>query len=206
MTLRPFELLVASKNRAKAAEMRRLLSGPEVQVLDMSAFDELPDVPETGDTFKDNAIAKALAFARLTGVASIADDSGIEVDALGGRPGVYSARFAGPGATDEANNRMLLEKLADTPPFDRTARYRCVIAFATPVQLQFTCEGSVEGVILAEPRGANGFGYDPLFYFPEFGATFGQASAEEKDGVSHRGRALEQFRRLFEGFLSRRAS
>jgi len=202
---RPCELLVGSKNRAKASEIRRLLRGLAVQVLDLSAFSELPDVAEEGETFEANAIAKAKAFARMTRLTTLADDSGLEVDALGGRPGIYSARFAGPNADDEANNRRLLEMLAETPPFERTARFRCVIAVATPERLLFTCEGSVEGVITGEPRGPHGFGYDPLFFYPGYGETFGMVGPEMKDLVSHRSRALRQFKRLFAEYLSGRA-
>jgi XTP/dITP diphosphohydrolase len=202
VSVRPFELLVGTKNRHKAAEIRRLLIGLSVQVLDLSAFDELPDIAEEGETFEENAVAKASGFARMTGLPAIADDSGIEIDALGGRPGVFSARFAGPQVDDDANNALLLEMLAKTPPFERTARYRCVIAFATPEKSEFTCEGSVEGVIMPELRGTNGFGYDPLFFVPQFGATFGQLPPEVKDRVSHRARALAQFRRLFADFVS----
>jgi XTP/dITP diphosphohydrolase len=195
-------LLVGSKNRAKVSEIRRLLIALPVQVLDLSAFSELPDVPEDGDTFDANARAKALAFARMTGLTTIADDSGLEVDALGGRPGIYSARFAGPRADDEANNRRLLEMLANTPPVERTARYRCVIAVATPENVLFACEGSVEGVIAKQPRGTNGFGYDPLFYYGDFGDTFGMVTPEMKDSVSHRARALASLRRLLADYLS----
>jgi XTP/dITP diphosphohydrolase len=201
----PVELLVGTKNRHKASEIRRLLLGFSVQVLDLSAFQELPDVAEVGETFQQNAIAKAAGFARMTGLPTIADDSGIEVDALGGRPGVYSARFAGPQADDDANNRLLLQMLADKPPYERTARFRCVIAFATPDKLEFTCEGSVEGVIAPELRGTHGFGYDPLFFVPLYGGTFGQLGPEIKDLISHRSRALARFKLLFAEYLSARA-
>ncbi len=204
MTPGPFELLVGTKNRKKAAEIRRLLTGLSVTVLDLSGFDELPDVAEEGLTFEENAVAKAAGFARMTGLATIADDSGLEVDALGGRPGVYSARFAGENADDEANNRLLLKMLANTPAVERTARFRCVIALATPEESVFTCEGSVEGVITTEPRGTGGFGYDPLFYLAQCSATFGELPGEVKDRFSHRARALGRFKRLFAEFLAAR--
>ena len=202
MTVRPFELLVGTRNRHKAAEIRRLIFDLSVEVLDLSAFQELPDVAEEGETFEENAVAKAAAFARMTGLATIADDSGLEVDALGGRPGIYSARFAGPSATDDANNNLLLEMLKSTQAYERTARYRCAIAFATPEQSVFCCEGSVEGVIADGLYGTNGFGYDPLFFVPEYGATFGVLASEIKDRISHRSRALTQFRRLLADYLS----
>jgi len=202
VSARPFELLVGTKNRHKAGEIRRLLRDMPVEVLDLSAFDELPAVAEEGETFEANAVAKAKGFAAMTGLPTIADDSGLEVDALGGRPGVFSARFAGPNANDDDNNRVLLEMLAHVPPFERTARYRCVIAFATPEAPVFASEGSVEGVIAPELRGTHGFGYDPLFYFPEYRGTFGQVGPDMKDCVSHRARALAQFKRLFIDYLS----
>ena len=199
-----FEILVGTRNRHKAAEIRRILLHVPVTVLDLSAFDELPEVPEEGHTFRENASAKALAFAQMTGLPTMADDSGIEVDALGGGPGIYSARFAGDHATDEDNNRLLLEILSGTPPYARTARYRCAIAFATPEQVHFATEGSVEGVIMEEEKGTNGFGYDPLFYVPPFGATFGELSPYVKDSVSHRARALAEFKRRLVDYLRRR--
>ena len=184
--------------------MRRLLFGLPVEVLNLSAFEELPEVAEEGKTFEENAVAKAVGFARMTGLATIADDSGLEVDVLGGQPGVFSARFSGPGGDDAANNRLLLEMLAKTSPFERTARFRCVIAFATPEGPVFNCEGSVEGVIAQGARGTHGFGYDPLFLVPAYGRTFGELGAEVKDRFSHRARALAKFRRLLADYLSMR--
>jgi XTP/dITP diphosphohydrolase len=148
----------------------------------------VPPCEETGATFEENAVLKAVYYSRLAPGLLFADDSGLEVRALGGAPGVSSARFAGPGATDEANNRLLLEKLRGVE--DRTAQFVCVIALAEAGKVVATFRGVIEGHILHEPRGANGFGYDPLFYHPPFGCTFGEATGEQKLAVSHRGRAL----------------
>ncbi len=143
---------------------------------------------ETGATFEENAILKAVYYSKFAPGPVFADDSGLEVPALGGAPGVLSARFAGPDATDDANNRLLLERMRDVA--DRSARFVCVVALACQSELTATVRGTVEGRILEEPRGANGFGYDPLFFHPPFGCTFGEASGEQKLTVSHRGRAL----------------
>ena len=161
---------------------------------DVCAIEPLPGLAaiappdETGVTFEENAIQKALYYGAHTSGWLIAEDSGLEVDALDGAPGVHSARFAGPAATDEDNNRKLLDMLSDTP--HRTASYVCMIALVNRGAIVRTFRGSVEGEILKEPRGANGFGYDPLFYYAPFGATFAEVSAERKQGVSHRGQAL----------------
>ena len=147
-------------------------------------FDRIPACPETGATFDENAVRKATYYGRHAGGLLFAEDSGIEVDALGGAPGVRSARFAGEGATDEANNRLLLERLRGVA--DRTARYRAVIALVDYGKLVRTFHGSVEGRIAEEPRGTNGFGYDPLFYYPPLNCTFAELPPEEKNARSHR--------------------
>lgn len=159
------------------------------------ALPDLTDIPppeETGSTFEENAIAKALYYGAYTSEYLFAEDSGLEVRALDGAPGVLSARFAGPDATDAGNNALLLERLRGVR--DRAARYVCVIALVNAGQLVRTFRGTVEGLITEEPRGTNGFGYDPLFYYPPFGCTFGQASPEQKQQVSHRSRALAALR------------
>ncbi|MCD6405010.1 MAG: RdgB/HAM1 family non-canonical purine NTP pyrophosphatase [Planctomycetes bacterium] len=202
MTNLSLELLVGTKNPHKAREIRRILGELPVEVLDLSKLKDIPDAPEEGCTLEENAIAKAHYFAKRTGLLTVSDDSGLEVDALGGRPGVYSARFAGENATDEDNNRLLLEKLGETPTAARTARFRCVIALASPEAVLFTCEGSVEGVITDAPSGDYGFGYDPLFFVPPFGGTFGRLGQDIKDRVSHRARALAVFKRRFAEYLS----
>ncbi len=154
---------------------------------------QIPPVDETGHTFEGNAILKAEYYSRFVpGAFVFVDDSGISVDALDGAPGVYSARFAGPSASDEDNNRLLIEKLRGIG--NRTARYVCVIALARNGKTIRTFRGEVEGRIVDEPRGTGGFGYDPHFFYPPFGCTFGEATPEQKQSVSHRGRALQAMR------------
>lgn len=161
-----------------------------IDVEPLPGIESIPPCEETGNTFEENAVQKALYYGAHTDGVLIAEDSGIEVDALGGAPGVWSARFAGPGATDDENNRLLLEKLGNTP--QRTARYVSVIALARGGKIEATFRGEVEGEITVAPRGSNGFGYDPLFFYPPFGCTFGEAAPEQKQSVSHRGRALDK--------------
>ncbi len=179
----------ATSNPGKLREFRIAAEQFGVHVEPLIA----PPPEETGDTFEANAIEKALYYSAHTPDWIFADDSGLEVRALGGAPGVHSARYAGPNATDEANNRLLLERLTGVE--DRAAQFVCVIALARNGQVERTFRGVVEGVIVNEPRGPNGFGYDPLFYHAPFGCTFGEAATDAKMGVSHRGQALRQ---LFE--------
>ena len=187
------KLVLASGNPGKLRELSSLLKSLDYEIYPQSDFD-VPEVPETGTTFVENAIIKARNAASHTGMAALADDSGIEVDALNGAPGVYSARFSGADADDEANNALLIEKLQNTPIEQRTARYRAVIVFmrhaadASPI----IAEGSWEGVIQLEPKGDGGFGYDPYFYLPDRGCTSAELEAEEKNRISHRGQALRQ--------------
>lgn len=165
--------------------------------MSLDDFSLFPEPAETGDTLAENALIKARAAFAQTGVTAIADDTGLEVDALGGLPGVRSARFAGPGADYAANLRLLLERLAEVADPLRTARFRCVVALVDDGR-EATFEGTVEGLITRAPRGFNGFGYDPVFFCPEIGKTFAEAEPEEKHRVSHRGRAL----RALANFLS----
>ncbi len=174
----------ATTNPGKLREFQ-LAAGDRFEV---NALGGLDPVDENGETFEANAILKAVHYSREAPGPLFADDSGLEVDALGGAPGVYSARFAGENATDEANNRLLLEKLHGVE--NRTARFVCVIALAERGRLVRTFRGAVEGRIIDEPRGPHGFGYDPLFYYEPFGCTFGEAGPDRKMAVSHRGAAL----------------
>jgi XTP/dITP diphosphohydrolase len=187
------KLVVASSNPDKLRELLQLFDGLDYELYPQSALN-VPEVSETGTTFVENAIIKARNAAQHTGFAALADDSGIEVDALNGAPGVYSARFSGADASDEANNALLVEKLRAVPEQQRSARYRAVIVFmrnaADPSPI--ICEGSWEGQILLEPRGQGGFGYDPFFYLPEQGCTSAELSAEQKNQQSHRGKALRE--------------
>ena len=182
-------LVVATKNPGKLKEIREIL-GSEVSVTSLADFPGVGDIVEDGTTFEANATKKALSVAFHTGHVSLADDSGLEVDALNGAPGVYSARFAGEKATDEQNNRKLLRLLEETPPEKRTARFRCVIAIGAPDGSVQTAEGRAEGLILCSPRGTGGFGYDPLFLVPGIRRTFAELPPEEKNRLSHRGKAL----------------
>jgi XTP/dITP diphosphohydrolase len=180
-------IVLASGNQGKLAELRSLL-GPDYTVL--SAQEVGPGLPdETGATFEENAILKARAVCEKSGHVSIADDSGLEVDALQGAPGVYSARFSGPDATDERNTAKLLAQLADVPAASRTARFRSAIAIAFTPEDVITTHGSVEGRIVGVPRGSGGFGYDPVFELPA-GRTMAELSADEKNAISHRGQAM----------------
>jgi len=189
-------LVLASGNPGKLRELARILDDLGYDLHPQSEFD-VPEVAETGTTFVENAIIKARHAAAHTGLPALADDSGIEVDALDGAPGVYSARFSGPDADDAANNALLVEKLRQVAPEQRGARYRAVIVLmrhaADPSPI--ICEGSWEGVIQLEPAGAGGFGYDPYFYLPELGCSSAQLSADEKNRLSHRGQALRELKR-----------
>ena len=187
------KLVIASGNKGKLRELAALLEPLDYEVHTQAEFN-VPDVPETGTTFVENAIIKARHAAEITGLPAVADDSGIEVDALDGAPGVYSARFSAPDATDEKNNALLVEKLRDVPEDQRTARYRAVIVYMKHAKdpSPIICEGSWEGRIVLEPRGAGGFGYDPYFFVPTHGCTSAELSAEEKNKLSHRGQALRQ--------------
>ncbi len=188
-------LIIATRNPGKLEEIRQIL-GPEIQLRSLADFADLPGIVEDGDTFEANAVKKARAVARHTGCPALADDSGLEVDALGGAPGVHSARFAGEKATDAQNNAKLLHLLGETPKEKRTARFRCVIVVTTPDGAVRTAQGRCEGRILKRPRGRGGFGYDPLFLVPALKLTFAELSPGEKNRISHRGRALKAARPL----------
>jgi XTP/dITP diphosphohydrolase len=184
-------VVLATGNRGKLAELRAILAGSGLEVLPQSDFGIEPPV-EDGETFAANALIKARHAARLAGLPAIADDSGLEVDALGGRPGIHSARYAGPGCTDADNNRRLLEELAGVPDERRSARYRCAMAFVDHAEdpRPLVCEAAWEGWIGRSPRGAGGFGYDPLFIVAGGSRTAAEMPAGEKNLVSHRGQAL----------------
>jgi XTP/dITP diphosphohydrolase len=186
-------LIVATRNAHKTREIRRIL-GADFAVSDLSAYPEASETVETGKTFEENAVLKATTASRQLPGLVVADDSGLEVDALGGAPGIYSARYAGQNATDKQNIDELLAELARIERAKRSARFCCVIALAREGKLLGTFEGVVEGIIVDSPRGRGGFGYDPVFMPTEFGKTFGQLSPTEKDQVSHRARALEKLR------------
>jgi len=185
-------ILLATRNAGKLRELRELLtaaSAPGVVWRGLHEFPTVPDAPETGQTLAENARAKALYYATATGLLTLADDSGLEVDALGGAPGVYSARYAGTPRDDAANNRKLVAALAGVPLEQRTARFRCAMALAEPGRVLLESSGAVEGLIIDEPRGHNGFGYDPHFLLPDLKKTVAELPAEQKNALSHRGRA-----------------
>jgi XTP/dITP diphosphohydrolase len=188
-------LLVATTNPGKVVEFRHILAGCDpvrMELVTPAQVGVEVRVVEAGGTYEENARLKAIAHARASGMVALADDSGLEVDALGGEPGIRSARYAGEGASDVERVRFLLAKLLLTPPEKRTARFRCVIAIAVPGGPVHVTEGSCEGMIAIAPRGGNGFGYDPVFYFPEFGKTMAELPLEIKNRVSHRARAAQK--------------
>ncbi len=197
------KLVLATRNPGKIREIKALLKGLPVEILTLEDLPGLSLPPEDGKTFRENALKKARAVARATGLWALSDDSGLEVDHLRGRPGIYSARYAGEGSTDEENNRKLLEELEGVPWDERKARYRCVIALVDPKGRSFTFEGECEGVIAESPKGRGGFGYDPLFFLPEKGKTMAELEPEEKNRISHRGKALRQFVLWLKEYLKR---
>jgi XTP/dITP diphosphohydrolase len=188
----------ASRSAGKLAELRALTADLGLDVLSVAEIAGVEDVVEDGDTFVANATKKAVEVSRATGLPALADDSGLEVDVLGGEPGVYSARYAGVHGDDQANNAKLLARLAGVPPERRGGRFRCVLALADvagPLGSRVvTVEGACEGWILDAPRGTGGFGYDPLFFAPELGMTFAEAGIGPKSGLSHRARAMRALR------------
>lgn len=192
-------LVLATRNPGKTAEIEALLRDFSVEIKDLDDFGPIPHVEEDGDSFDENAYKKATFTAKVLGFPTLADDSGLEVEALGGAPGVYSARYAGPNATDAENNAKLWQDMKGKS--NRTAAFVCVISVAVPSGLALTYEGRCEGQIAEVPAGDGGFGYDPLFYYPPLNRTFAQLSADEKNRVSHRGKALVQLKEEFERVL-----
>lgn len=188
------ELVIATKNKKKIEEIRRITSDMNIKILTLDDFPNFPEVIEDGLSFRENAAKKSLAAAKYTGKASLSDDSGLEVYTLGGAPGVFSARFAGEGATDSENVRKLLEMMKDMDNKERKARFVCCIALTTHDFITYFFEGTVNGSIIREPRGVNGFGYDPVFVPEGEHKTFAEMSDMEKDAISHRGRALFKLR------------
>ncbi|MDP4093914.1 MAG: XTP/dITP diphosphatase [Bacillota bacterium] len=182
--------IAATKNKGKLKEIEEILSDLPFEVISMETVGIQDDIEENGSTFEENAMIKAKAVFDITGETVMADDSGLEVDFLNGAPGIYSARFAGEGASDQDKNNKLLDMLRDVPFEKRSARFVCAIAVILPDGTSFTVRGICEGYIGYKPEGKNGFGYDPLFYMPEYGMTTAQMEPEEKHRISHRGKAL----------------
>jgi len=195
----PITIVIATRNQGKTAEIRALLQDYPVDIKDVTDFGPIPEPVEDGTTFDENAYKKAHFTARVLGLPALADDSGLEVEALGGAPGVHSARYAGPDADDRKNYEKLLREMEGKE--NRRARFVCVLSLAVPTGPALTYEGYCEGEITTKPRGNQGFGYDPVFYYPPLGKTFAEMSLEEKSSVSHRGRALREFRDEFDKVL-----
>ena len=194
------KLLIATRNRHKLREIREILSFDGLILVGADELPGLPEVEESGATFAENAVKKATELCDASGLWTLADDSGLEVDALGGAPGVYSARYAGEQGNDGANNARLLNELQGVT--ERCARFRCVMALCSPDGRSWMVDGACEGRILAEARGGEGFGYDPLFVPTGFDSTFAELSADQKNQISHRGRALLTAQREWSDILS----
>jgi len=186
------ELLLATNNKGKMREYKHMLKGLPFELVSPAEVGINAEVDEVGESLEENARLKATTLARQSRLLTLADDSGLEVDALGGEPGRLSARYAGEGASDRDRVEYLLSRLKDVPKEERSARFRCVIAIATPDGEVELCSGECPGVIALEPRGEEGFGYDPIFYLPELGKTMAELTLEEKNRVSHRGRAARE--------------
>lgn len=195
------EIVVATGNKGKVAEIALALAKLPVKVLALSDFGSIPEAVEDGESFMDNALLKARHYAKYTGKACLADDSGLEVDALQGAPGIYSARYAGEAADDSANNHKLLAELSNVDKKERAARFRCVLAFVDTDGTIVTTDGVCPGMIATEKRGTGGFGYDSLFYVPELNKTMAELSKVEKNAISHRGHALENMVTKLGGYL-----
>lgn len=191
------ELLVATGNKGKMDEIRQILADSVDRLYCLADFPDLPDAIEDGLTFEENACKKALPAAIATGIPTVADDSGLVVDALEGRPGIFSARYAGSGASDAENNQKLLHEMAGLKDNQRAVFFYCAVALCFPDRTCKTFCGTLNGVLLESPRGDGGFGYDPLFFIPEYGKTLAELGTEVKNGISHRGRALQKLRKYF---------
>jgi XTP/dITP diphosphohydrolase len=205
-------VLIATRSAAKARELRELLQLPGIELVSLDELGIAGEIPEDGQTFDENAVKKAVGYVRLAGLPAIADDSGLEVDALGGAPGVRTRRFAGPDASDDENNAHLLRLLEGVPPEERTARYRCTLALVDPpapravLATPRATHGTLEGRIALSPRGSGGFGYDPIFEpegEPSGGRTLAEYSPEAKNRISHRGRAARAMRPQLERWIGR---
>ncbi|RFU65918.1 XTP/dITP diphosphatase [Peribacillus glennii] len=194
-------VIIATKNKGKAKEFESLFHPKGYQVLTLLDLDPSIDVEETGTTFEENAILKAEAIANEFGRFVVADDSGLIVDALDGRPGIYSARYAGEEKNDAANTAKVLEELEGIPDAQRTARFYCALALASPNQQTITVSGSVDGIIAKVPSGENGFGYDPVFYVQEKGKMMAEMDSGEKNAISHRAKALKALEEKLDQFI-----
>ncbi len=194
-------IVIGTHNKNKKVEIRKILTGMSLPLLDLEDFDNAPDVVEDGVTFEENATKKAIQLAGFCNMFVMADDSGLEIDALDKRPGVYSSRYCGEDTGYEEKCLKLFEELNNVPFDKRTARFRCAIALAEPEKLHFVVEASCEGIINTEPHGKNGFGYDPIFYIPEYKQTMAELESDMKNRISHRALALELFKERLKKFM-----
>jgi XTP/dITP diphosphohydrolase len=195
----PIILVIATRNKGKTLEIKALLKGFPVEIKNLDDFGPIPHLEEDGDTFDENAYKKASFAARILGLPALADDSGLTVEVLDGAPGIHSARYAGENATDEQRYLQLLDEMEGKS--NRKAAFECVISIAVPTGPALTYEARCEGLITTEPAGSNGFGYDPVFFYPPYNKTFAQISIEEKNSISHRGKALAELRSEFDKVL-----
>ena len=197
------EVVIATRNSGKLREIRAILAPLELKILSLRDFPEIPEIIEDGQTFEENAVKKAAAVARQTGRMAIADDSGLAVDALQGRPGVFSSRYAGERATDAERYQKLLKEMTGTPQEKRGAAFICAMAVASPKGKTESVEGQCRGEIAFAPKGSHGFGYDPVFYLPERGKTMAELEPEVKNRISHRAQALEKLKQVLPNFLAK---
>jgi len=195
----PTILVIATRNKGKTLEIKALLKGFPVEIKNLDDFGPIPHLEEDGDTFDENAYKKASFAARILGLPALADDSGLTVEVLDGAPGIHSARYAGENATDEQRYLQLLDEMEGKS--NRKAAFECVISIAVPTGPALTYEARCEGLITTEPAGSNGFGYDPVFFYPPYNKTFAQITIEEKNSISHRGKALAELRSEFDKVL-----
>jgi len=198
----PIDLVVATRNKKKLLEIRELLAHLDFNVMSIGDFSCIPEIQEDGTTFEENAKKKAVQVAQITNRLTLADDSGLEIDYLGGQPGIHSARFAGVNATDEDRIKKVLDLLKGVPKRERKARFRCAIAIVSPDTQVEIVTGACEGEIAFEPRGSEGFGYDPVFLVPEHGKTFAELGSEKKNQISHRAIALKKAKELLKSVIS----
>ncbi|TGV13082.1 XTP/dITP diphosphatase [Mesorhizobium sp. M00.F.Ca.ET.186.01.1.1] len=190
------KVVLATRNQGKVKEFNRLFAEYGWEGISLAEYEGVPEVVEDGETFEANALQKAIEISTYLNLPALGDDSGLEVDALDGRPGVYSARYAGEEATDEQNWRKLLTELDNVPMEQRTARFRCTLALVIPGEEPIIATGACEGMIAREPKGANGFGYDPVFYIPELNKQMAELLPEEKNQISHRAKAMQKLLEL----------
>lgn len=197
------DIVLATRNEGKVREFLNLLAGLDLNILSMKNFPDIGDIEESGTTFEENALLKAKTVSSKTGLIAIADDSGLEVDALDGRPGIYSARYAGEAASDRENYLKLLEEIKHLPEADRGAAFVCTIAVSTPSGESITAVGRCKGIIASGPEGEGGFGYDPVFYLPDSGCSMASISKEAKNNISHRGKAVKELIKILPAFIAK---